>query len=95
MSGCCFTPAVKDLVDQTFRSNVVHVHLRWRFHQCRKRHAKVVLLMPAVLDGIIHEGNQPGCDDNTKMVSDVDSLSFLEIVLTRQDRFGRRGSFRH
>lgn len=49
----------------------------------------VLLLMPATLDGIIHKGNQPRCDDDTEMVSKVDSLSVLEIVLTRQDQFDR------
>lgn len=57
-------PAIKDLINQALGPKVLHVHLKRRFDDQRECHLNAVLLMPAALDAIVHESNQPGCNNS-------------------------------
>lgn len=62
----CMISAVKDLIDQALGPEVFHIHLKRRFDKHRKSHVDTVLLVPAAFDAVVHESNQPGCDNSAK-----------------------------
>lgn len=64
----CVTPAVKDLINQTLGPDDVHV-LKWRFYHRRECHLDAVLLVEAAFDAVVHESNQPGCNDSANQLA--------------------------
>lgn len=62
----CMTPAVKDLINQALGPEVFHVHLKRRFDNQGECHLNTILLVPAALDAVVHESNQPGCNNSAK-----------------------------
>lgn len=74
----CMTPAVKNLINQALRIEVFHVHLKRRFDNQRECHLNTVLLEPAALDAVVHESNQPGCNNSAKPLVFRSEITWLE-----------------
>jgi hypothetical protein len=56
---------MENLVDETFWSDILHVHLEWCFHGNRKNKVYCSFPMKATLYAIIDKSNETSCDNNT------------------------------
>jgi len=55
---------VENLVNETFRSDIFHVHLQWRLHRNGQDKLHRSLPMKATVNRVIDKSNQASRDNN-------------------------------